>query len=266
MKRRHQQPGREYGQHDQPDQEDVPRDRRDDRPRVRGEEPDPWREIRAVRSNVADRRRLHVSPREIVLGRIARLELFVHPLDAVALHPRTEPASGVAAAGDRRRILEAAQPLVHREPLHDAEPERGAADAAAGETERRMSRGAHARGDLQHPPIEPRAQERTECGIGHQAIANGHAELLERAVVVPLEKKADRGELRNISEICLTDDELVQRGDRERDRLGAGGRRVASKGFGDIRRQIGRLRAVHSCRCRAADCSAMTAPALSRSR
>src|SRR5437899_7979713 len=51
--------------------------------------------------------------------------------------PSRQPAADVAAAGDRRQIMEMPQQPVGGESLQDAERKGGAADAAAGEAERR---------------------------------------------------------------------------------------------------------------------------------
>ena len=55
---------------------------------------------------------------------------------AVAVQPRREPAADVASARDGREVVEFLQQLVARESLQEAERERPAADAAAGERER----------------------------------------------------------------------------------------------------------------------------------
>ncbi len=57
-------------------------------------------------------------------------DLVAQPLP---LDPGDEPAADVAAARDRRQVVEVAQQALLRQPLQDAEVEGGAADAAAGE-------------------------------------------------------------------------------------------------------------------------------------
>ena len=123
--------GDERNEH-QPVEQQIAPERREQRPRVGGHHADTRCEEVAVFAKVLHRWRLG---RQLLARRM--LELLVHLVGARVMHPRREPTAGVSAAGDGGQIVELAQQAKVREAANDADREGRAANAAAGQAERR---------------------------------------------------------------------------------------------------------------------------------
>ena len=133
----------------EPIEQDVANHRRDQRPRVGGQEPKLRRHVVAVRAQHLDLLCLVLRAIDGGSERVAN----AFSVRLLAVNPGREPASDVPAAGHRREVGEAFEKSVQREALQHPEGKGRAPNAAARDAERGALRTLVHRGDGRSKPL-----------------------------------------------------------------------------------------------------------------